>query len=820
MRKYCWLWIVACFFIQPLSAQNKILKAAKTEQVPRIDGDLNDPAWINAPVADQFIQNFPSFGTASSNKTSVKLLYDDAAIYIGAYLYDDPTLIRKQLTVRDGEQRQDVDYFSVFFDTYNDDQNGFQFLVTSANVQSDARMGSNLDLDFGEYGDKTWEAVWESKVSMRADGWIVEMRIPYISLRFSKNSKQTWGLNFLRHTRRTNETSFWNPVNPSVNGFVNQFGDLESLENIQPPLRLSFSPYLSAGFRSIPRQSTFKSEFLRSGGMDVKYGINESFTLDATLIPDFGQVVSDNVINNLSPFEVRFTENRPFFTEGTELFNKAGLFYSRRVGATPSKYGEIRNFADTSSTYDLIKNPTLTQLYNAVKFSGRNQKNFGFGVFNAVTAPAQARLRNRNTGVDSVVTTEALANYNIIVVDKAFKGQNFITFTNTNVLRKGRDRDANVTGINYALYSKKNVFGTTGAFQYSRIFGLNSYDGFNASLRAGKVSGNWQYHVLGSIISNKFDPRDLGFLTNNNEVITRAGVSYQIFQPTEKFITYVYELIAQRVQLYRPGKYARTDLAFNNLWVFKNFWDVSFNLLYNPGAWYDYFELQQAPDHFLSFPGNYSVNMSGSTDSRKRAFVSFGGSFARLPALNTNSLAYQLGLRYRFSNRFTFSGSVDALYSTNNRGYAFLTNSLGDPLAATRDIRQLSTLFSGVYNFTPRMNLTMRMRHYWSRVNFKEILSVNPDGTVNPFVNTADIHPYISNPNFFNIDAFLTWDFRLGSRIILGWKNWLGEEEMVDSNKYKNYLRNASRVLQLPHGNELTLRVIYFLDYNQFRKKR
>lgn len=819
MRKKASLLLAFCFWLASTAAQNKTLIATKTSQAPRIDGILDDAAWTMAPAADQFVQNFPSYGAPASQKTVVKLLYDNNAVYISAYLYDDPALIRKQLTVRDGEQRQDVDYFSVFFDTYNDDQNGFQFVVTSANVQSDARMGSNLDLDFGEYGDKTWEAVWESKVSLRNDGWTVEMRIPYISLRFAKTPKQTWGLNFLRHTRRTNETAFWNPVNPSVNGFVNQFGNLEGLEDIEPPLRLSFSPYLSAGIRSVPVSTGFKSEFLRSGGMDVKYGLNESFTLDATLIPDFGQVVSDNVINNLSPFEVRFTENRPFFTEGTELFNKAGLFYSRRVGATPGRYREIKDWADTSTTWDLVKNPTLTQLYNAVKFSGRNKQNFGFGIFNAVTAPARAKVRNRFTGKDSLITTEPLANYNIIVVDKAFKGQSFITFTNTNVVRNGRDRDANVSGLNYAMFTPKNNYGVVGSLQYSRIFGANSYDGFQGSVQAGKVSGNWQYGFLTSLISDRYDPRDLGYITNNNEVLVRGGISYRIFQPTKHFITYTYELLAQRSQLYRPGKYSRTDLAFNTLHVFKNFWDVSFNLLYNPGTWYDYFELQQAPNHFLAYPENFSITMSGSTDSRKKTFVSFGGSLAWIPELKTQTSAYQLGLRYRFSNRFTLSSSVDALYSTRNLGYAFLTQTNGDPLAAYRKIRQFSTLLNGVYNFTARMNLTMRLRHYWSRVNFEEILSVGSDGKTSPFASTADIHPYVSNPNFFNIDAFLTWDFRPGSRIILAWKNWLGEEAYIDPDQYRNYIKNATRVLQLPHGNEVTLRVIYFLDYNQFRKK-
>lgn len=176
----------------------------------------------------------------------MKLAYDNDAIYVGAYLYDDPKLIRTQLTARDGEQRQDVDYFSVF-DTYKDLQNGFQFTVTTANVQSDARLTPNQETDFDEYGDKTWEAVWESKVSIKEDGWVVEMRIPYISLRFAKKDLQDWGLQFLRFTRRTNERDFWNPINPQINGFVNQFGVYAGLKDIKPPLRLSFSPiYLAA----------------------------------------------------------------------------------------------------------------------------------------------------------------------------------------------------------------------------------------------------------------------------------------------------------------------------------------------------------------------------------------------------------------------------------------------------------------------------------------------------------------------------------------------------------------------------------------------
>ena len=166
------LW--GCLFC-PLFAQQKTLPAVKTTQAPKIDGDLSDPVWQLAPIAGQFIQNFPSVGQPATQKTEVRVLYDNRAIYIGAYLYDDPALIRRQITARDEEQQKDLDYFSVFIDTYHDLQNGFQFLATSANVQTDARLAPNVTAGFGVYGDKTWDAVWDSKVSIKADGWVVEM---------------------------------------------------------------------------------------------------------------------------------------------------------------------------------------------------------------------------------------------------------------------------------------------------------------------------------------------------------------------------------------------------------------------------------------------------------------------------------------------------------------------------------------------------------------------------------------------------------------------------------------------------------------------
>ncbi|MGQ0738041.1 MAG: DUF5916 domain-containing protein [Bacteroidota bacterium] len=803
-------------------SQEKILQAIKSDQAPKIDGSLDDAVWAGIEGATGFIQNYPSAGQPASQQTSVKVIYDNSAIYIGAYLYDDPSLIRKQLTARDEEMQKDVDYFSVFFDTYNDNQNGFQFVVTSANVQSDARLGPNLGnggSGFGDFGDKTWDAVWESKVQVQKDGWTVEMRIPYISLRFAKKDLQDWGIQFLRLIRRTNETCYWNAVDPQVNGFVNQFGSYTGLKDLQPPLRLSFSPYVSTGFRSSPDLGTgFSKTWLGSGGLDVKYGINESFTLDATVIPDFGQVVSDNVINNLSPYEVKFQENRQFFTEGTEIFNKAGLFYSRRVGAIPSGYSAIRNFGIIYPEWEIIKNPSVTQLINATKFSGRTEKKLGIGIFNAVTSPMHAKLRNNLTGKDSTVETEPLANYNIVVFDQALKGRSSVTFTNTNVIRNAAAADANVSALDFSFFDKNNIYNVRGTARYSKIFSTTSYDGYNSTLRFAKVSGNWQYSVTGNIESAGYDPRDLGFLQAPNEVSVNSTFGYHYFKPTKNLLQYNYRLNVYYSRMYNPGAYNRSFARATGFWIFKNFWDVSLTTGFFPTE-HDYFVLGDplAYRRFVKRPSYGYMDLNGSTDSRKKLYVRFAALVANFfnSAPNKNYHAVEGGLRFRFSNRLTMDfshrheGETDYIINAGRE-----TNN--EPIVAFVDFTDITSILSGIYNFTPRINLTLRTRHYLSRVKFNRFANVDIKG--NTILRSGSTS--FDNVNVFNLDAFLTWDFRLGSRLIVGYKNWLGDEEVVTLTGKNNYMRNLGNIFDLRHGNEFTIRFIYFLDYNQLRRKR
>ncbi len=256
------------------------LKATRIIKSPKIDGQPTDDCWKGLPFADDFVMHRPQPYRKSEFKTEVKIAYDDVAIYILGYMYDkESNKIRRELGARDNLDVA-TDLINVGFDTYNDDQNAFRFGVTAAGVQFDSRISNGNNSDF------SWDAVWESSDSLQKDGWVAEYRIPFSALRFADKSMQTWGLQISRGINRTTEEGSWASFDPKIDGLVIQYGNLTDLENIKPPLRLQFSPYLAAGVQRAPPFDN-KGNFLKhgtqrqiSGGMDVKYGLNQGFTLD------------------------------------------------------------------------------------------------------------------------------------------------------------------------------------------------------------------------------------------------------------------------------------------------------------------------------------------------------------------------------------------------------------------------------------------------------------------------------------------------------------------------------------------------------------
>ena len=401
----------------------KKLDAQKISITPKLDGKLDEDVWNTVSVAKDFVMFEPGNGDAEDPKfrTEVKILFTDEAMYIGAMMYDpNPDSILTQLTKRD-DMDKNVDWFGFFINPYNAGLSDFNFWVTAAGTQADSRTTTEGD-------DFSLNSVWKSAIDINEEGWSVEVELPYMALRFPKEQVSEWGLNFMRSIRRTRRMYSWNFLDISA-GYRLEYmsGLLTGMSGIDPPVRLSLMPYVSGYVDDFDGATSY--DF--NAGLDLKYGLNESFTLDMTLIPDFGQVAYDQQFLNLSPFENYFEENRQFFTEGTELFNQGDQFYSRRIGGAPKNIQGV----ELNSNDSVEIRQEYTRLLNAAKISGRTKKNLGVGFLNAITdANYSTRIEE---GVETQILTEPMTNYNVLVLDQRFNRNSSFGLMNTNVLRKG-----------------------------------------------------------------------------------------------------------------------------------------------------------------------------------------------------------------------------------------------------------------------------------------------------------------------------------------------------------------------------------------------
>jgi len=428
--------------------QRKRTQAIRVDRSFDIDGLLQEPAWQSIPVAANFIQNSPTEGAPVSFDTEVKIAFDNTTLYIGAMMYDQqPDSISKQSGIRDSYLN--ADNFRVVFDTYNTQQDGFIFIVTASGVQSDSRMT-----------DPNYNAVWKSNVKILPNGWSVEIAIPWSALRFPTEDDRTWGVQFTRNIQRKFEFDQWALTPKGQANPLKYYGLLEGLKNIASPVRLSLTPYSTAIWERDQRFGPQVGLGSLAGGMDVKYGLNESFTVDMTLLPDFSQVQSDNIVKNLRAFEVQFTDFRPFFTEGVDLFQRGNLLYSRRIGKTPDLFYSVPYMTNDNEV--VIKNPSRAKLINATKVSGRTNHGIGIGVLNAIVDNTCATVRDTITGMERRILTEPRSNYNIVVFDKQMDHGSNVYFINTNVIRAGKNPSSNVTGAGFSLNDKSNIWNVSG----------------------------------------------------------------------------------------------------------------------------------------------------------------------------------------------------------------------------------------------------------------------------------------------------------------------------------------------------------------------
>lgn len=796
----------------------KTITAQRSQSPIKIDGLLSDDEWKGASHIHDFIEFRPNPGVAENptNKTIAYLYYDDLGVYFGGFCHEQTKdSISSELTGRDGFGNND--FIGILFDTYKDNINGFEYFVTPLNEQWDARQAPNNN---GDSEDFSWNSVWESATKIHEDGWTFEIFIPFASIRFPKKDIQDWGLNVTRRRQKTGQQYFWNHVDQNVNGFLTQEGYWTGLTNIKPPVRLQLSPYLSYYTNHFPSNQPESSNYTTqiNGGMDLKWGINQSFTLDATLIPDFGQVQSDAQVLNLTPFEVRFNENRSFFTEGTELFNKGGLFYSRRIGGTPTNLHHL--YEQIGHNERIISNPSETKLINATKISGRTQNGLGIGVLNAVTNETKAIIENNETGEKREIVTGPLTNYNVFVLNKSLKYNSSISFINTNVLRAGSTYDANVSAFIIDMNDKSNTWNIGGNISSSQIInqgeGKNSY-GYFHTIYAGKTSGKVRYNLWQELADSKYSSNDLGYFTNNNYMIQGIWVGIRRPEPkgwSNNFNTNIninYNRLLTPFGESNPMfQSSRINVNMNAQHKKLSWMGLSMNFTFHEN---DYYEPRVADRYFRRgksamigywFESNSNKKYSINPEIYVRRYFDF---------YNGTALDMNLFQNWRVNNKLSLRLGISNQPRFNNVGFSTFAD--GEPVFAIRDINTYETSLRSKYNFTNRMGIAVVARHYVRAIDNKSLHFLNQDGTLRP----NDSTPTTQNRtvNFFNIDLVYTWQIAQGSFVNVVWKNAIGK---FDAFHNADYLSNLSNTLREDQNNNLSVKVIYFLDYHTLTHKK
>jgi hypothetical protein len=780
--------------------------AVRTGTAPKIDGSLDDAVWANVPVSTDFIQLKPNPGQPSRRQTEVKVIYDDEAVYVGAMMYDNADSILKQLGVRDEFDEGNTDLFAVLFGTYNDNQHAFVFSVSAAGVQSDFKVNGD---DF----DSDWNGVWQSGSKMLPNGWSAEIKIPYSAIRFPKTRVQTWQLNFSRIIRRYREFSNWNNVSPEKDGIVNQCGKLNGIENIVSPLRLSLSPYVSAYAENYPYDIPGKSNttYLLNGGMDLKYGLSESFTMDMTLVPDFGQVQSDNRVLNLTPFEVFYNEKRSFFTEGTELFGLADIFYSRRIGGMPVYHDQVYDQLTSNEAVDI--NPTQSRLYNATKISGRTRTGLGIGMFNATSAPVFASIRDTLTGATRKLMTQPLTNYNVTVFDQTFNKNSHFAIINSNVMRDGDARDANVTGSQFKLADKKNNNALQAYGAVSQVWDKGAgapIQGYKYVANIGKISGNYQVSLVHKEVSPTYDQNDLGYLPRNNEFNFYLNQSYNVYKPFWIINKMSNDMGIDYLMLYSPRAYRVFNVDFNSDIDFKNYFTLGTFWTVQPFKRnFDYYA-PRVPGRYYAYSDNYDIGNYFSTDYRKKFALDGSWDYYYFNERNRHYFNHSLGPRYRFSDRFTMKFVYSNQMLTDDVGFV---DSVNDTIIfGVRKVNTIDNELTASYIFTNHMSLSLRARHYWSKVVYSDFFSLQENGE-------AGSTTYHLNNNIdfsaFNIDMVYTWQFSPGSEMSIVWKNAIYTEK---SEITKRYFESLNKTIDSPQTNSFSIKVLYYLDYQVVKK--
>jgi hypothetical protein len=576
----------------------------------RVDGRLDDEAWVNAVAIRDFVQKEPVEGAPPTDAMDVRFVYDEGALYVGARMYTRTARdVQAPLGRRDTAVDQ-AEHILVSLDTFFDRRTAAVFGVTAAGVRIDRFHSSDNEGSF----DSGFDPVWDAQVARDGVSWTAELWIPFSQLRFNPQSEQVWGLNVQRFRPTLDEDDYWIVIPRTERAWASRFGELRGISNVRPTRRIEFLPYV-AGSSTMPGDRDRGNPFLsgtnltsRVGG-DLKMGLGPNLTLEATFNPDFGQVEADAAEVNLSAFETRFPEKRPFFLEGASLFNigHPNFYYSRRIGARPVG----------AASADYVDYPSDATILGAAKLTGRLPSKTSIGLLTAVTGEESARLASLDDRTIRRVAVAPRAFYTVGRVLQEFgplastyggyaslvhrdlsAGDPLANMLSRNAVAVAGNTTLRFKGGEYELRAQGGgsfVDGEAPAIErlqrssahyaqrpdrdYSVLDPtLTAINGWTLQAAFDRTGGrHWLWGMNTKIDSENFETNDFANLNGADGLLISGNVRYRETQPGKMFRNYSIGLNVSNDSTLRGLRQAGTVQPNVNV-TWANFWTTSFNI--------------------------------------------------------------------------------------------------------------------------------------------------------------------------------------------------------------------------------------------------
>ncbi|HJZ84790.1 MAG TPA: DUF5916 domain-containing protein [Polyangia bacterium] len=754
------------------ASSNPRAQAVRAATPPSVDGRLDDPAWQAAPPLDGFVQVEPNEGAAASEPTEVRIVYDQRALYVGFRCWDSrASQIAPRLGRRDAVPESD--WVSVIVDPSPDRRSAYYFLVNSAGVVGDGVVIEGQ----GDSGD--WDGVWTARTSIDDRGWSAEIEIPFSTLRFPRSGRQSWGIHVRRYISRLKETDDWNLIRRTDASQVGRFAQLDGIEGVQPGLSLQVSPYASATVRASAGPDTLapQSETRAQVGLDVKYALTGTLTLDATINPDFGQVEVDPEVVNLSAFEVFFPEKRPFFLEGLDIFQSAGsLVYTRRIGAPPA----VPDPPDPDGT--IVAIDPIARIVGALKLTGNAGPGTAVGLLAGYVDETSAVERIGGPGnLSPTVKLRAspASFFQAARVRRVVRGQSTVGLTETAVVR-GSAPDAVVLGSDFDVRGRSD-WTASGSVSVSATDTCKDVrpgahcDPAALGLAAGKTGGTLRLWDELRYLGADYDINDLGFLQHqlgNQLVWQRAHAGFFRMRPLG------------------PWNYVWLDLSYATAWdpnagggafgtpMTDHFIGADFTSgLRNHWEWgwfyghafarFDDAETRLNPLTRLYHRSDFDTiwQRVRSNPSRpfwlqlRNALDVEGGRWTWAPGADANALLggrVQLGLSLTWRQWFGRPRWID-------------TAADGYPLFGTLDLEQLEATLRATAAFSREVTLQLFSQFLRSAQRYPRVWEL-----LDPFTPPCQDGACLPNPSAYDrdltsliINAVLRWEFHPGSTAYL-----------------------------------------------------